>query len=165
MNTEEFINYIDESYGSIAPQELASEDLAEPLEYTYEITVNFPQKKLTTFEHIECYKDIWQNLMFDYKVSRSEMHIEYCKSGQAHLHGYVTIAYHPNAIKYDDEHFLKDLAKFFYKLLPKVYYKQFALMSYDAHLRRLKAPAVCINMKNCIHLNWETYINKNACKI
>lgn len=167
MNQEEvFIQYIDEVY---AAQGLAPEHLAvntEDYVVTYELTINFPRKKLSILEHIECYKSIWAHLKKIYNTEDALYFIEYCKSGDAHLHGYLRIKYPINAYSISDEHFLKDVAKQIYLMLPKVYWKQYTKnLVFNEYYRRVKAPAVCINMKNYLSTNWVNYIKKNAQEI
>lgn len=162
-----FIKWIDEIYATtaqgLAPEHLA--DYTEGLTYTYEITVNIPQKRMTLLQHIEVYKNIWAHLVKLYNTNDHLYFVEYCKSGNAHIHGYLRVTYPENALSIDDEHFVKDIAKQIYLNLPKTYYKQFTQKHvYFPYYRLFKAAAVCINMKNYLHTNWTKYIEKNALK-
>lgn len=134
----------------------------EVFQYVYEITINYPIDQMSMAQHIQSYKYIWEELKKVYKVTRDSYFIEYCKSGQAHLHGYIEIEYPANAFKYEDEHFLKDVAKTIFKKLPKKYYKQFHNAKIIPYYRQLKTPALLLNLKNILETNWVNYIKKNA---
>lgn len=151
--------------GAVAAQDLASEHLADTtVEYTYEITLNIKQEKLTLLEHITAYKNVWAHLISCYKPLGNLYFIEYCKSGQAHLHGYLTIAYPSNSLFISDEHFLRDLSRQVFLLLPKKYWRQHVGSRYLSNYRKLVSPALCLNMKNYLSTNWLNYIEKNAQK-
>lgn len=147
-----------------AAQGLAPEHLAATTDLTYEITINIPQKKLSIQQHSEVYKNTWEHLKKVYKSVADGYHIEECVSRQFHIHGYLTVQYPVSILNYDEEVILRGLAREIYKILPKVYYKQLANLKYNAHLKRLKGPAVCLNLKEVLHKNWENYITKNASK-
>lgn len=140
---------------------LAPEHLAETMVQVYEITVNIPQGKLSTIQHIDIYKNVWLHLTNTYNPSRNIYFIEYCKTGQAHIHGYLEIHFPPQVVVYDDSLLLRMVAKEIFMILPKTYYKQYAKADINPHYRRLKTPAVCLNLKNILSSNWEEYIEKS----
>jgi len=128
----------------------------------YEITLNV-NENIDLPSHITLYKTVWAQVLKAYKCVKNLYYIEYCKSGQPHLHGYIEIEYHVNSLKYDDEHFIRDLARTIFLSLPKRLWKQFKnKFVINNHLRRGKSAALCLNMKNFIHTNWDRYIKKNA---
>lgn len=139
----------------------APEHLAVMQQY-YEVTINIKQDKMTLLEHINVYKNVWAHLKNIYNIKEDLYFIEYCKSGQPHLHGYVRISYPINAMQIDDEHFLRDISKTVFKLLPKKYWKQHVNAKYFPSMAKLISPALCLNMKNYLSTNWVDYIKKNA---
>lgn len=164
---EVFEEYIDEEYRrerrAPAPEHLADIIEDDKIKRVYEVTVNFPQKDMLLLQHVECYKSLWDDIIKHYKPVSQLYTIEYCKSGQAHLHGLLEIVYPIQIIKYDDKHLLDDLMKFIYLRLPKNLWRQYMhRVSYDASIARMKTPAVCLNIKNVICKNWIDYMKKNA---
>jgi len=147
-------------------RELGSSTEDEPKKFTqlYEITINFPSKQSTAI-HVQAYKMIWQELIKKYIITKDLYYIEYCKSGQPHLHGYLEIEYPINALKIDDELMIRDISVNIFKMLPKTLWKQYKNKAkYNQYFRQLKCPALCINMKNLLSSNWTEYIQKNAHK-
>ena len=57
-----------------------NEHLAETTVETLEITINFPQSGMTLLEHIQVYKDLWQELKAEFKPIKDLYFIEYCKT-------------------------------------------------------------------------------------
>lgn len=148
--------------------ELNNEHLAETTVETLEITINFPQSGMTLLEHIQVYKDLWQELKTEFKPIKDLYFIEYCKTGQAHIHGYLQVNVHANTYslcQFDDSLLLKMFVKPIFKNLPKKYWIQYTKKhTIDNYLRRFKSPAVCLNLKNYLSTNWVDYISKNAPK-
>lgn len=166
--TDEWATF-DEIFGinSGAAQALAAEHLADTTDYfsnTYEITINIKQDKMSKLEHLQVYKDIWAHLLKQYNVVNHSYHVEKCESQQFHIHGYMTVKHHINSYCYEDSFFLRAFAKQIFLILPRKYWKQYINAKYDGALRRLKCPAVCLNLKNVISQNWTNYIEKNAQK-
>lgn len=130
---------------------------------TMELTINVKQDKMTLIEHIDCYRKIWAHLEETFNC-KSYYVIEYCKSGQAHTHGFLAVQLHINTYNYSDKNIAEMVVKPIYKMLPKKYYLQFTKKhTWHNEYRRWKAPAVCLNIKNAIYKNWIDYCNKNAC--
>lgn len=142
-------------------QGFTPEHLAET-KVTLEVTLNVPRYKLynslSLTEKTELYKNIWETLKqtLPSKDVKSFYVIEYCRSGEPHLHGYFTF--------YTTQHIqgglVMDFVKSYYKQLPKVYYKQISQHPYNEYYDRFCAPAICVNYKKILHINWETYIKK-----
>lgn len=161
----------DHVFWSGEAQSLADEHLAvvqtnnhEKLYQVVEITLNIRQDKMSLLQHISAYKELWRIFKDEYKGRDDKYYIEYCKSGQPHLHGYMTIELHQNVFFYSTTELLKMLAKTFYLNLPRKYYKQLANAKINEVWKMFKAPAVTLNLKNFLYKNWEEYIEKNAVK-
>lgn len=143
--------------------EVKQNDQEEFFEQVYEITINFKKPaKLDDAMHVLCYREMWLELVDRYKPTKHTYYIERCKTGQAHLHGYVQIKYPMTLFNQTDKIFLESISRFFFKRLPKKYWNQFLRATYKPHYRQLNTPAVHIEMKNFLNTNWETYISKNA---
>lgn len=142
------------------------EYLAVPYRICLEITINLPisvfSKKIELIDKINLYKNLFEELKKEYNVKSASYEIEYCKSGEPHMHAYIECFLHSNFMFYEDEHILKMFAKSIFKKLPKKIYIQLSRAKIDAPIRRLKTAALCLNLKNIISQNWENYIKKNA---
>lgn len=159
-----FKEYIDECYGvaqGFTPEHLAA-TIDDKYYEVFEITINFPQEKMSLLQHLDCYRTIWEGLCKYYRPRNQTYFVEYCASKQAHIHGYMEIGYLPGFQDISDEIIMKEFARRIYLMLPKKYWKQYAKMEYRELIRRLKGPAVCLNLKNLLGQGWTNYIEKNA---
>lgn len=162
-----FEEWIDELYApaqAFTAEHLAETIADEQISQVVEITINIPKDKMQLLQHIDLYKDIWSYFKKQYKGYDDKYVIEYCKSGQPHLHGYMTIDLNSNVINYPTEELLKMLAKTIYLILPRKYYKQLNNAHINEYFKLFKAPAVTLNLKNLLYKNWCDYIEKNAPK-
>lgn len=164
MNNEQFIKYIDEVYGKT--QALDVEYWADnTIKFIYEITLNINEPTLSLVQIIDVYKTVWAHLTNIYKTTREMYYIEYCKSGNPHLHGYIEVEYPINIMMVDDRYMIEDVAINTIKKLPRKYYKQYLnKRKFYPHYRLLKMPCLCINLKNFLSDGWINYIQKNAPK-
>lgn len=129
-----------------------------------EVTINIPRSKefksMTLIEQIDEYKRIWK-ILKETSVSAREVHdmfhIEYCKTGLPHLHGYLRLK---GCIPHFNEGMVMDHVRAFYKQIPARYWRQISAHPYNENLSRYRAPAICINYKQFLHENWEGYIKK-----
>lgn len=145
-----------------------STGLADPIDEQYNIvfeyTINLPPrcfKNMELVEKVSIYRAIHEELKREFRAIGGEHTIEYCRNREPHIHGHIEVPLHPNTYLLDDRLILDMIAKHIYLQLPRSLYKQFSSMKYDAHIRRLKGPAVCLNMKNCLEKGWVDYINKS----
>lgn len=137
-------------------------DTTNAYRVTIEYTINLSPsvlKKLSLIEKVRMYKEIHENLKAEYR-GEGIYTIEYCKSGEPHIHGYLDINLSPQQWLMEDKLILQMLAKSIYLKLPRSVFKQYGSMKYDYGIRRLKSPAVCLNLKNCISKGWIDYIEK-----
>lgn len=130
-----------------------------------ELTINIKQDKMTMIEHIDVYKELFENLKAEYNATAGAYEIEYCKSGQLHIHGWMDINLHINVYQYDTSEILRMIAKSIFIKLPKKYYKQYAKADVNETIKRFKSPAVVLNLKNLLSRQWVEYIEKNASKL
>jgi len=164
-----FIDWINEVYtkGNAGenPPELAANTDDYEWRQVYELTLNIPRKRMSLLQHIEVYRTVISEVKKNFWVVRSFEAIEYCKSGQPHMHAYLDIGYKEHHAAFSDKQLCESLVQFIYKLLPRVYYKQFTSKGcWNPLLRRWKherTSAVCVNMKEFLHCNWEKYISKD----
>lgn len=150
-------------------QGLAPEHLAVPYEnldnyYTnvYEITINIPMEGLSVVEQKTVYELVWKHLLSLHKIKAEQYFIEYCKSGQMHIHGYVEMYHHANTSTLDDQYFMEMIARDIFLKLPKKYWKQQKKAVIHPFFRMYKTPAVCINIKDILSSNWLKYITKTG---
>lgn len=141
----------------------SSEDLAETIERVYEITVNIPKKYYDDFEMTDVYKTIWEKIAKEYKSVKYRYVLEYCKTGQLHTHGYLTVNHPANNYYFiDDEIRLKGLWLSIMKLIDKRLFKiNNNKYIYKKEYDKCYSPAICINAKNVLSEKWVGYIQKN----
>lgn len=156
-----FEDYIDEVYGVTEDSADQNDRALGSHTVVYEITINYPAPELYLLEHIQTYKDLWAQIKSEYDSYNDYYVIEYCKTGQPHLHGYMSMDYNIKTMAFEDELFLEALFKSILKKLPKKLFKMnMNKRIYNPGFRRLKSPAICLNMKNLLSHNWENYIEK-----
>lgn len=142
--------------------------LAERCRYTIEVTIALPQKwkayeKLSLPEKLRTYTSLWEELKKLVDVISDAYHFEYHENGYPHMHGYITYWAHASIEMHEELH-IKEFAKTVYKFIPKMYWKHYENTKYDAHISRFKSPAITLNWKENLHINWTNYIEKNAPK-
>lgn len=148
-----------------AAQELASEHLADHFDINIEMTINLPitaWKHATLIQKVETLKSLHRDLLAEYNSTTGAYTIEYCKSGEPHIHAYMNIKLHYNFYQYGNEEILKMFAKSIFLKLPKKLYKQFSKAEVNTHLNRFRSPAVVLNIKNVLSKGWVDYMYKNA---
>lgn len=128
----------------------------------YEVTVNVPLEGLSVVEQKRVYETVWTELLKKHRVKAQQYFIEYCKSGQMHIHGYIEMYHHKKLCCFDDNYFLEMIARDIFLQLPKKYWKQQKKSTYHAFFRMYKTPAVCINMKEILSSNWLQYMTKTG---
>lgn len=128
-----------------------------------EITINVPQGNMSLVEHTRMYNELWNHIKTSWKSTKDLYFVEYCKSGQAHIHGFVEFELHQNTPLDSDEALLREFNKGILKKLPlKLYKLNIKKQHINVYFRSLKCPAVCLNLKNTLDTNWENYMRKNA---
>lgn len=150
-------------FTSEGAQSLADEQYA----VVVEITISYPQKckyykTLTLQQKINCYIELFNNLKAEYNATSGEYCIEYHVNKEPHLHGHIEVNLPANTFNYSTSEMLRMFAKSIYLKLPKSCYKQFAKADINEYLKRFKAPAVCLNIKNVLKKEWVNYCNKET---
>lgn len=158
-----------------APQAFTAEDLAEIClknkardeteSYTLELTINCPPsakeyKKLSLLAKIEYYKALFDAFCKEHNAGQSQYIIEYCRSGNPHLHAYVNVKIPSKIMFAGTEELLRMFARFIFLQLPRTCFKQFATAKIDERLKVFTSPAVHINMKDYLSQGWVDYMNK-----
>lgn len=143
------------------------DEAPEYLAVVVELTINLPSnskdlKQLNLLQKTNILKEIFQNFKEEYKATSGSHEIEYCKTGEPHLHGFLETQLHPNVYSYETSELLRMFAKSIFLKLPKSIYKQFAKADINEYLKRFKSPAVCLNLKNILSHGWTDYMQKNA---
>lgn len=138
----------------------------ETIEQVYEITLNIPSKYYTDFNMLDVYKTIWQKILKEYKVEKNHYVIEYCKSMQMHIHGYIYVQHPANRFYEIDESIrLNGLWTFIMKQIDQRLWRMNKnRYTYQKHYRKCFSPALCINCKEVLTSGWENYMQKNAPK-
>lgn len=136
-------------------------NLAELQKIVLEVTINIKQDRMSLLEHLEVYKSLWNDVKKEYDGDGIYF-VEYCSSGQAHIHGYLEVYVLPEIINYDTSELLRMFARSYFLKLPRKYFKQFANAKINEYFKLIKTPAVTINIKNILCSNWQDYITKNA---
>lgn len=155
-------------------QPLAGEHLAESkelnnietIEQVYEITINIPSKYYENIEMLDVYKTVWTKLTKEYKSKKHHYVVEFCKSNQMHIHGYMYVD-HPANKFYDIDEGLRLNGMWLYimKLLDRRLWRiNNNRYTYQKHYRKCFSPAICINCKEVVFDEWIEYISKNAPK-
>jgi len=154
-----FEDWIDEVYSKDAESQHSS--TGQFHSYTFEITINYPAPELSLIEHIQSYKDLWAQILNEYNGYNDLYEIEFCRSGQAHLHGTMAINLPLNTLLIEDEHILDMMLVSILKKLPiRLWKTNKRKRNYNPGFRMIKTPAVCLNLKNVLASNWKKYIEK-----
>jgi len=144
-----------------------SEHLAENVNYDtkyIEITINIPRtrefKQATIVEQLDMYNKLW-NIAKDidgYSSPQNFHVIEFCQDGLPHLHGFIKYGQdHP----IDEEELVMTITKSIYAVLPRAAKHQIAKNPYNSFYKRFKAPALCINCKSVLRMEWYNYVMKH----
>lgn len=138
----------------------------EVIRQVYEITINIPSKYYENIEMLDVYKTIWQKLTKEYKSPINHYVVEFCKSNQMHIHGYMYVDHPANNFYINDEGLrLHGIWLYIMKLLDKRLWRiNNNRYTYQKHYRKCFSPAICINCKDIVFDEWLEYINKNAPK-
>jgi len=152
----------------IEAQSLADEQFAEPLvnsKYVIELTLNMPYhipffKKKTIDQKKHYLIILFLNLCCEYNSKCYKYVIEYCVSGEPHLHAFMETELSSKLWTYGITEILRMFAKSIFMKLPKSMYKQFASAEILHHIQRFRCPAMCINLKDNFDDGWKNYIEK-----
>lgn len=134
------------------------------IEYTVNVSPKHWPKDYSLIQKMERLKMISEEIVKEYQTVRGSYRIEYCKSGEPHLHGFLEVELPPQFFAVLDCEILRMFAKTIFMQLPRPCYKQFATASIHSYLRRFTSAAVVLNLKNCLEQGWVDYINKSAFK-
>lgn len=129
------------------------------------VTINIPPnskdyKRLDVPAKVNMYKELWRTLCIEYETYRDDYVIEYCKSGEPHLHGTLFFRMHPNIVTYPDREVLRMVAKSIFMKLPRSAYKQFANAKINEYFNIFNTPAVCLKMPQVLSEGWSDYMKK-----
>lgn len=131
------------------------------------VTINLPPKckeykSLSLLEKINVYKELWNTICVEYNALQSHYVVEYCKSGEPHIHGTIKMQLHSNVCSYDSIEICRMVAKSIFLKLPRSAFKQFGKAKLNSYFNIFDSPAVYIKMPQILSQGWEEYKQKNA---